>query len=111
VVATAGAGKTTAVVQATRGMRLPVAWLGVDTSETSAGRLLTYPPAWKTIPSWYLLGREDRAVPPATQRFMARRAGSRITRIHSSHASLVSHPRAVTKLILKAVRRAGAARG
>jgi ATP/maltotriose-dependent transcriptional regulator MalT len=41
VVATAGAGKTTAVVQATRGMRLPVAWLGVDTSETSAGRLLT----------------------------------------------------------------------
>jgi ATP/maltotriose-dependent transcriptional regulator MalT len=42
VVATAGAGKTTAVVQATRRLDLPVAWLAVDSSETSTGRLLTY---------------------------------------------------------------------
>ncbi len=42
VVATAGAGKTTAVVRATGSLGLPVAWLGVDASETSAGRLLTY---------------------------------------------------------------------
>jgi pimeloyl-ACP methyl ester carboxylesterase len=65
------------------------------------------PPAWKDIPSWYLLGREDRAVPPATQRFMARRAGSTIRSIHSSHASPVSHPGAVTRLILRAARRVG----
>jgi pimeloyl-ACP methyl ester carboxylesterase len=65
------------------------------------------PPAWKTIPSWYLLGREDRAIPPATQGFMARRAGAAITRIHSSHASPVAHPAAVTTLILKAARRVG----
>ncbi len=32
------------------------------------------PPAWKTLPSWYLLGTEDKAIPPALQRFMAERA-------------------------------------
>ena len=60
-------------------------------------------PAWKTIPSFYLLGREDRAIPPAAQAFMAARARATTVRIHSSHASLVSHPGAVTRLILRAV--------
>ena len=32
------------------------------------------PPAWKTLPCWYLLGTEDKAIPPALQRFMAERA-------------------------------------
>ena len=34
------------------------------------------PPAWKSIPSWYLVASQDRAIPPATQRFMAERAGA-----------------------------------
>jgi len=34
------------------------------------------PIAWKSVPSWYLLGTEDKAIPPATQRFMAERAGA-----------------------------------
>ena len=33
-------------------------------------------PAWKTIPSWYLVATNDHAIPPPTQRFMADRAGS-----------------------------------
>ena len=37
-------------------------------------------PAWKKIPSWYLVATEDRAIPPATQRFMAERAGATIAR-------------------------------
>jgi pimeloyl-ACP methyl ester carboxylesterase len=32
------------------------------------------PPAWKTLPCWYLLGTEDKAIPPALQHFMAERA-------------------------------------
>ena len=36
------------------------------------------PPAFRSIPSWYLLGTEDRAIPPAAQRFMAERGGSTI---------------------------------
>jgi pimeloyl-ACP methyl ester carboxylesterase len=59
-------------------------------------------PAWKSIPSWYLVGRQDQAIPPATQTFMAKRAHSHTAEINASHASLVSHPAAVTKLILAA---------
>jgi pimeloyl-ACP methyl ester carboxylesterase len=62
------------------------------------------PPAWKTIPSWYLLGLDDRAIPPATQRFMARRSGAHVTSVHSSHASPISHPADVMRLILAAAR-------
>src|SRR5664279_2958319 len=59
-------------------------------------------PAWKSIRSWYLVGRQDEAIPPATQLFMAKRAHSHTVEINASHASLVSHPAAVTKLILAA---------
>jgi pimeloyl-ACP methyl ester carboxylesterase len=62
-------------------------------------------PAWKTLPSWYLIGRQDEAIDPAAQRFMARRAGSHRVEIDASHASYVSHPAAVTKLVLRAARR------
>lgn len=62
------------------------------------------PVAWKSVPSWYLLGTEDKAIPPATQRYMAERAKARITELAASHASLVSQPAAVTDLVLEAVR-------
>lgn len=62
------------------------------------------PPAWKQIPSWYLVGRDDKAIPPLTEEFMASRATSRVVEIDSSHASPVSHPDAVTDLILAAAR-------
>ena len=61
------------------------------------------PPAWKTIPSWYLLGTEDKAIPPETQRFMAERAGAQIVTVAASHATMVSEPEAATDLILQAV--------
>ncbi len=61
------------------------------------------PPAWKTAPSWYLLCTEDKAIPPATQRFMAERANARIQEVAASHASMVSQPEAVTRLLLSAV--------
>jgi pimeloyl-ACP methyl ester carboxylesterase len=59
-------------------------------------------PAWKTIPSWYLVGRQDEVFPAEAQRFMAERAGSHVTEIDSSHASYISHPAEVTELILRA---------
>jgi pimeloyl-ACP methyl ester carboxylesterase len=65
---------------------------------------LSGPPAWKTIPSWYLVATEDRAIPPATQRFMANRAGATIAEVRSSHVPMNSRPSAVTDLILDAAR-------
>lgn len=64
-------------------------------------------PAWKTIPSWYLVGRQDRIFTAAAQRFMAKRANAHTTEINSSHASYISHPAKVTKLILRAARTVG----
>src|ERR671933_99873 len=61
------------------------------------------PPAWKTLPCWYLLGTEDEAIPPALQRFMAERANATIVEVPASHVSFVSQPDAETQLILQAV--------
>ncbi|MGP4042986.1 alpha/beta fold hydrolase [Streptomyces sp. 2A115] len=59
-------------------------------------------PAWKTVPSWYLIPTEDKVIPPAAQRFMAKRAGSKVTEIRSSHVVMISHPEAATKIIKSA---------
>ncbi len=60
------------------------------------------PPAWKSIPSWYLVASEDRAIPPATQRFMAERAGAQTAEVRASHVAHISRPKAVTRIILEA---------
>jgi pimeloyl-ACP methyl ester carboxylesterase len=59
-------------------------------------------PAWDTIPSWYLVASEDRAIPPATQRFMAERAGAQTSEVRSSHVPQISRPNHVLRVILEA---------
>jgi pimeloyl-ACP methyl ester carboxylesterase len=59
-------------------------------------------PAWRTIPSWALIGTTDRVVPPAEQLFMAKRAHSNVTRLKAGSLALISNPDAVTDLILAA---------
>jgi pimeloyl-ACP methyl ester carboxylesterase len=60
-------------------------------------------PAWKTKPSWYLVASEDRMIPPAAQRFMAKRAGSTVVEARGSHAIYESQPSAVAALVTAAV--------
>jgi len=64
----------------------------------------THNPAWKTIPSWFLLPTEDRVIGTDAERAMAVRAGSQIVEVRASHAVLVSRPTKVTKLIEEAAR-------
>jgi pimeloyl-ACP methyl ester carboxylesterase len=64
-------------------------------------------PAWKTIPSWYVMGTADHVIPPAEQMAMATRAGSHITKVNASHLSMISHPELVSGVILAAVRAEG----
>jgi pimeloyl-ACP methyl ester carboxylesterase len=59
-------------------------------------------PAWKTIPSWYVLSTQDHAIPPVTQHFMADRAKAHVTEVKSSHVPMMSHPDVTTDVILKA---------
>ncbi|MFD7836383.1 alpha/beta fold hydrolase [Streptomyces sp. NPDC059761] len=60
--------------------------------------------AWKTIPSWALIATADKNIPPAAERWMARRAGSHTTAVDASHAVVVSRPAVVTDVILDAAR-------
>jgi len=55
-------------------------------------------PAWKALPSWYLVATDDRALPPAAQRLFAKRMGATVVEIPSSHVAMVSHPRDVVQL-------------
>ena len=61
------------------------------------------PPAWKTIPSWSLIGTLDNVIPRALQEEMSTRAGARISRVRAGHLSLVTRPGDVTKVILSAI--------
>jgi pimeloyl-ACP methyl ester carboxylesterase len=61
-------------------------------------------PLWKDVPSWFLIGEEDRVIPKAVQHYMAERAGARRTLEipGASHAITVSHPKATAHMIVEA---------
>ena len=65
-------------------------------------------PAWKSLPSWYLVAQNDEALPPDAQRQFAERMGATTVEIPSSHVAMVSHPAEVTDLIQKAAESVGA---
>jgi pimeloyl-ACP methyl ester carboxylesterase len=59
-------------------------------------------PAWKTLPSWYLVATDDEALPPAVERQFAARMGATVIEIPSSHVPMISHPGDVARLIAAA---------
>jgi len=61
-------------------------------------------PAWKTIPSWAVVGTADHAIPLALQLAMANAAHAHITKVDAPHLSMISDPGTVTNVILQAVR-------
>jgi pimeloyl-ACP methyl ester carboxylesterase len=61
-------------------------------------------PAYLTTPSWYLIGLQDKVIPPERQLSMAQRAHAHITEINASHVSMISHPEAVERLVIAAAR-------
>ncbi|HYI33460.1 MAG TPA: alpha/beta hydrolase [Glaciibacter sp.] len=60
------------------------------------------PPAWATLPSWYILGTLDQVIPPKTQREQAERAGSTIVEVRAGHLPMISAPLQVTRVIERA---------
>jgi pimeloyl-ACP methyl ester carboxylesterase len=56
-------------------------------------------PAWKTIPSWAVIGTADRVIPPAELTFMAKRAGAHITEVNAGHLSMIADPQTVAQVI------------
>ena len=56
-------------------------------------------PAWRSLPSWYLVAAQDQAVPPDAERQMARRMGATTVEIAAGHLAMISHPDDVATLI------------
>ena len=56
-------------------------------------------PAWKGLPSWYLVADGDQAIPPDAERLFARRMGATAVEVPTNHVAMVSHPDDVVKLI------------
>ncbi|MEV4558238.1 alpha/beta hydrolase [Kitasatospora sp. NPDC049285] len=73
----------------------------------SAGSEPSGPPAWKTLPSWAVVGTEDQVIPPTEQLAMARRAGSHIVQVPAGHLSLLTAPDTVARTITEAAQATG----
>jgi pimeloyl-ACP methyl ester carboxylesterase len=61
-------------------------------------------PAWKTIPSWAIVGTADNVIVPAEQLAMAQNAGASITEVNAPHLSMIADPGVVTGVIIQAAR-------
>ncbi len=60
--------------------------------------------AWRSKPSWYIVGKNDRTVHPDMERFVAKRMGATTTEIASSHVPMLSHPDVVINVIRTAAK-------
>jgi pimeloyl-ACP methyl ester carboxylesterase len=65
-------------------------------------------PAWKSLPSWYLVAQNDETLAPDAERQFAARMGATTVEIPSSHVPMVSHPNEVADLIERAANAVGA---
>jgi pimeloyl-ACP methyl ester carboxylesterase len=64
-------------------------------------------PAWKAIPSWFLIAEEDRMINPATQRYEARRMGATTHSAKVDHTPLITAPNLVIDMIVQAAEKVG----
>jgi pimeloyl-ACP methyl ester carboxylesterase len=76
------------LVWATQGVPKP------DLFEAKAGGT-----AWKTKPSWYIVGTKDQTVHPDLERAMAKRMKATTTEVGSSHVPMLSQPNVVLDVI------------
>jgi pimeloyl-ACP methyl ester carboxylesterase len=59
-------------------------------------------PAWKSLPSWFLVAEGDQAIPADAERLFAQRMGATTTEVPTNHVAMVSHPDDVVNLIKEA---------
>ena len=61
-------------------------------------------PAWKSLPSWYLVAANDEAIPPDAERQFAQRMGATTVEVAAGHLAMISHPEDTVSLIETATR-------
>jgi pimeloyl-ACP methyl ester carboxylesterase len=67
-------------------------------------------PAWKSLPTWYLVATQDEALPPDAERLFAKRMGATTIEVAAGHLAMASHPAEVVRLIEAAANVAAAAK-
>jgi len=55
--------------------------------------------AWRSKPSWYIVGKNDRTVNPELERFVSKRMGATTYEADSSHVPMLSQPGLVIDVI------------
>ena len=85
------------------GLPLPQARAFATAQKPIAGSALGEPlsvaPAWKTVPSWYVVGTQDRAINPELERFMAKRMNAHVTELAAGHLVFISRASDVARII------------
>lgn len=66
---------------------------------SALGEPLTVAPAWKTLPSWYVVATQDRSINPELERFMAKRMNARVTELPAGHLVYISRPQDIARII------------
>src|SRR6266478_4035584 len=66
---------------------------------SALGEPLTVAPAWKTVPSWYVVATQDHAINPELERFMAKRMNARVTELPAGHLVFISRAQDVARII------------
>jgi pimeloyl-ACP methyl ester carboxylesterase len=66
-------------------------------------------PAWKGLPSWYLVAKNDEVIPPDAERQFAARMGADTIEVDSGHCAMVSHPEETVERIVTAANAVSAA--
>eukprot|EP01132_Coremiostelium_polycephalum_P007470 gene7470-9177_t len=56
----------------------------------------------KNLPTWFQISDNDNMIHPNTQKFMAERMKSKTFHLKSSHASLVTHGKEISEIVLQA---------
>ena len=64
-------------------------------------------PAWRSLPTWYLVAQQDQAIPPDAERLFASRMGATTIEVAAGHLAMVSHPEETADLVTRAVRSTG----
>lgn len=59
-------------------------------------------PAWKSLPSWFLVAQNDEVIPPDAERAFAQRMGADTVEVDSGHCAMVSHPQETYERIVAA---------
>jgi pimeloyl-ACP methyl ester carboxylesterase len=80
-------------------VRARVMWAVQQPLSASALQEVMGVPAWKSLPSWFLVSAADQAIPPEAERQFAARMGATTVEVASNHVAMVSHPEDVLTLI------------